>query len=103
MRKRTSKAILVGVLTLAMGVTTLFANVGESYAASSVKLNKTSRNILTRRSYDFDVEGAAKDAVITWKSSNEAIATVDKDGVVTGITKGNAKITCTVKDNGDEE
>ena len=98
--KKTAKAILVGVLTLAMGASTLFSGVGESYAASDLKLNKTSRNILTRRSYDFDVVGASDDAVITWKSSNEKIATVDQDGVVTGITKGEAKITCTVKDGG---
>ena len=98
--KKIAKAVLAGVLTLAVGAATLFAGVGESYAASDLKLNKTSRNILTRRSYDFDVVGASEDAVITWKSSDEKIATVDKDGVVTGITKGEAKITCTVKDGG---
>lgn len=99
--KKTAKVMLVGALTLAMSVTTLFSNVGESYAASELKLNKTSRNILTRRSYDFDVVGASEDAEITWKSSNEKVATVDKDGVVTGITKGEAKITCTIKDGGE--
>lgn len=99
--KRTAKVMLVGALTLAMSVTTLFSNVGESYAASELKLNKTSRNILTRRSYDFDVVGASEDAEITWKSSNEKVAAVDKDGVVTGITKGEAKITCTIKDGGE--
>lgn len=98
--KKIAKAVLAGVLTLAMSASTLFAGVGESYAASDLKLNKTSRNILTRRSYDFDVVGASEDAEITWKSSNEKVATVDKDGVVTGITKGNATITCTVKDGG---
>lgn len=98
--RKTKNVILVGALALAMGVTTLFSGVGESYAASDLKLNKTSRNILTRRSYDFDVVGASKDAVITWKSSDEKVATVDEDGVVTGITKGEAKITCTVKDGG---
>lgn len=99
--KKTAKVMLVGALTLAMSVTTLFSGVGESYAASELKLNKTSRNILTRRSYDFDVVGASADAEITWKSSNEKVATVDKDGVVTGITKGEAKITCTIKDGGE--
>ncbi len=102
-RKRTVKAILVAVLALAMGVTTLFSGVGETYAAGSAKLNKTSRNILTRHSYDFDVTGVSGDAVITWKSSNEKVATVDQDGVVTGITKGEAKITCTVVDGGETQ
>lgn len=98
MRNRLGKMVLAGALTLALGITALFSGTEKSYAASDVKLNKTSRNILSRRTYDFDVIGASEDAVITWKSSNEAIATVDNDGVVTGVTKGTAKITCTIKD-----
>ncbi|MBQ6173244.1 MAG: Ig-like domain-containing protein [Clostridia bacterium] len=36
---------------------------------------------------------------VTWTSSNEAVATVDRYGVVTGIAKGSAKITATAADN----
>lgn len=94
--KRAAKKVLIGALVAALGVTTLFSNTGSAYAAGEVKLNKTSRNILTRQTYDFDVTGAPSDAVITWKSSDDSIATVDKNGVVTGIKKGTATITCEV-------
>ena len=98
--KKVVKKALVGLLVLAMGVTTVFANAGNSYAAGEAKLNKTSRSILTRQSFDFDVTGAPSDASVTWKSSNEKVATVDKDGVVTGVTKGTATITCEITSGG---
>lgn len=94
--KRAAKNVLAGALVVALGVTTLFTNPGSSYAAGEAQLNKTSRNILTRHTYDFDVTGAPSDAVITWKSSDDSIATVDENGVVTGIKKGTATITCEV-------
>lgn len=37
---------------------------------------------------------------VTWSSSNESVATVDVDGVVTGITAGTAIITVTTEDGG---
>lgn len=94
--KKTVRGILVGALALAMGITVLFAGAGKSYAAGEAGLNKKSFNVLTRRTFDLDVKNAPKDAVVTWKSSNPAVAVVDEDGVVTGITKGETKIICEV-------
>lgn len=37
---------------------------------------------------------------LTWESSDESIATVDENGLVTGIGKGSATITVTTKDGG---
>lgn len=98
--KKVVRKAIVGLLVLAMGVTTVFANASNSYAAGEAKLNKTSRSILTRQSFDFDVTGAPSDASVIWKSSNEKVATVDKDGVVTGVTKGTATITCEITSGG---
>lgn len=98
--KKTVRGILVGAVALAMGITVLFAGAGKSYAAGEAGLNKTSFNVLTRRTFDLDVKNAPEDAVVTWKSSNPAVAVVDENGVVTGITKGEAKITCEVTVDG---
>ena len=38
-------------------------------------------------------------SVLVWSSSNERVATVDKEGIVTGVAKGSAKITATAADN----
>lgn len=35
---------------------------------------------------------------VTWESDNETIATVDENGLITAITKGNATIIATVTD-----
>ena len=45
----------------------------------------------------FTPESASVKAV-SWKSANEKIATVDENGVVTGVTRGNARITATTLD-----
>jgi uncharacterized protein YjdB len=42
----------------------------------------------------------AANTAVTWKSDRETIATVDKDGTVTGVAKGTAVITVTTADGG---
>ncbi len=42
----------------------------------------------------------AYNKAVTWKSSNTKVATVDSKGVVTGVGKGTATITCTTKAEG---
>ena len=37
---------------------------------------------------------------VTWTSENPSIATVDQNGVVTGVSNGTTKITCTTEDGG---
>lgn len=42
----------------------------------------------------------ATQTAVTWSSSNEAVATVTAEGVVTGVTEGTASITATVNGTG---
>lgn len=42
----------------------------------------------------------AENQVVTWTSSNEAIATVDSSGTITAVGVGNATITVTIEDGG---
>lgn len=44
---------------------------------------------------------SSEDALLTylWSSSDESIATVDEDGIVTAIGEGYCQITCTLKEN----
>ncbi|MDD5936190.1 MAG: sugar-binding protein, partial [Clostridiales bacterium] len=59
------------------------------------------RRILVDESYDFDIKNAPSQATYQWKSSNETVAKVDKDGVVTAVAAGYATITCKITSGDD--
>lgn len=58
-------------------------------SAASAKLNKTSLTLSTYHTYQLKVSNAKK---VKWSSSNDAIATVSSNGLVTANAAGNAKI-----------
>lgn len=59
---------------------------------ASVKVGKTvTLEADVNTNYDFEIGS------VVWKSSNESIATVDENGVVTGIAKGIATITASIE------
>lgn len=62
--------------------------------AASVKLNKTSATIYVGGTVKLTLSGSKN---TTWKSSNGAVATVNKWGTVTGKKAGKATITATNK------
>ena len=71
---------------------------------TSVTLNKKETTVPIKGSETLQAtinpNNTTDDKTLTWKSSNEKIATVDKSGKVTGISKGNCTITV-VTSNGE--
>ncbi|MCR4615099.1 MAG: Ig-like domain-containing protein [Clostridiales bacterium] len=75
----------------------------KTAAYDSIRLNETS--IVLRVSQTFKLEAAVtpegETVFLAWKSDNEAVAKVDKTGVVTAVSSGEANISVTVVDNPD--
>ena len=70
---------------------------------TEVKLNKTQTSILVGASETLVATVLPENATnqkVSWKSSNEAVATVDANGKVTGVKAGEATITVTTEDGG---
>lgn len=69
--------------------------------ATGVTLNRRSVSVQKDRTITltatFEPAGAASQNV-TWSSSDKSVATVNNNGVVTGVAPGNAKITVTTED-----
>ena len=69
--------------------------------ATGVTLNRRSVSVMKDRTITLtatvEPAGAASNNV-TWSSSDESVATVNNNGVVTGVAPGNAKITVTTED-----
>ncbi|MBS3967375.1 MAG: Ig-like domain-containing protein [Truepera sp.] len=67
-------------------------------AINSVTINEANQSIVVGGTFNFtatvDAVGGA-DPVVTWSSSDETVATVDTNGVVTGVAVGTATITAT--------
>ena len=75
----------------------------ETVAVSSVSLDKTTLDLPRLESYTLKATINPSDATnknVTWKSSDESIATVDANGKVTAVKVGKATITVTTVDGG---
>lgn len=77
------------VMILALAITLMPVN-----ANAAVKLNVTEKTIGVGESVVLKVEGTTKK--ITWKSSNKKVATVTKQGKVTGKKVGKASISAKI-------
>jgi uncharacterized protein YjdB len=92
--KRSLKKVLGIILTLALVVTLLPGNTAE--AATKPALNKNTSNVLIGKTYDFNIKYKIAGSTYRWTTSDKSVATVSKVGLVKGIKKGTAKITCTI-------
>ena len=76
---------------------------GESWTAptekiSDMKISAETASILKGNTFELTASvlpWTVTDRTVTWSSSDEAVATVDENGVVTGISTGTAVITAT--------
>ncbi|GHT68396.1 hypothetical protein FACS189452_07990 [Bacteroidia bacterium] len=97
--EKTSKAALLMCAVALAGMTGCSEE--EKGAVPAVILQETAVEIGVGNTYPAVawVEPANADQSVTWTSSNEAVATVDEDGLITGVASGKAIITVTSVSN----
>ncbi len=79
-----------------------FTIIRESHV-TGISVSPTSKSIKIGDSFSITptiTPGSATDKKVTWSSSNNAIASVDTTGKVTGLSTGTATITATTHDGG---
>lgn len=72
----------------------------EVYVIDGISLNTTNASIYTGSTLQLVLNTSNNFAPVTWKSSNPSVATVDKEGLVTGVSVGSSEITVTQTING---
>ena len=85
-----NKSAIIKAVTYRKGM--VLSNITESsiIISGTVSMNKTSERIAVGRTSQLL---ALTDETVTWRSSNNNVATVDQNGLVTAVTEGNATIT----------
>ena len=98
----TKSKLLTVTVALLLLVTMVFAAgctvngpTGTTKPSTAITLDKETLNLDADISEQLTVSGA--DEVI-WASDNEAVATVDENGTVTGVNAGTCKVTASTKD-----
>lgn len=92
---------IIMVRTEAGGVAYCQVNVTQPVA--SLMLNFSEKTIFKNTKFNLEVSitpSTASNLTVNWKTSNAKIASVTKNGEVTGLTGGTAIITCTTVDGG---
>ena len=87
------------VTALAKGNTIITVTVGETSASAAVHveevaLNQAEANLIVGKTLSLSVTGTTQS--ISWKSSDETVATVDDNGIVTAVKAGSAIIYASV-------
>lgn len=95
------------VLSIFVAFVLVFVSVGVSPVVSaaapkSITLSKTSKTVYVGQKYKLKVKAVTPkkaDTDVKWKTSDKKIATVDKNGNITGKKKGTVTITAVSKAN----
>lgn len=101
-----------GVITgVKAGTATITAQINDSIRAScvvtvtapeetkTITLEKTSLMLYVDGTYTMAATVSPAGTAYTWNTSDKAVATVDKNGVITGVKAGKATITAKIDDN----
>ena len=95
-------AVLV-VLVAACAAAVLLAGGDDDTQVSGVSLDRDSAILVVGGTTTLVATVSPSDASdqsVTWSSSDESVATVDEDGLVTGVSEGTATVTATTADGG---
>jgi uncharacterized protein YjdB len=98
---KSTKQFLSLLLSLALVITLILPS-HSANAAATPNLNLTAKTILTGDTFTLHIDHKPVTAKVTWNSSDKRIATVDKNGKVKGIGKGNATISCSIRTSKDK-
>jgi uncharacterized protein YjdB len=82
---------------------TATCNMSVENHVTSVALNSYILTIVSGNTYQLEATVLPADACdksVTWTSNNENVATVDSNGLVSGVTTGSATVTVTTVDGG---
>ena len=90
-----------GTVLIPAGTTSVRVILGQPVTVTSVTLDKSTLELVEEETAQLTatvLPENADDKTVTWTSSNETVATVDENGLVTAVGKGTATITVTTKD-----
>ncbi len=102
-----TKKLVLGILAAILLILIIFlllrncGKSGEDYKVSHISLSPTSFGLKIGEMMQVSaavLPSDAQDQRVTWSSSNSSVASVEQNGVVTGIAEGTATITATALD-----
>lgn len=92
------KRMILVILLLAM----ISLNVVNGVCKEKISLNKESIKVIEGKTYELSVKNTVEKSNIKWSSNDTKIAKVNKNGLVTGVSKGKTTISCTVSVEGKQ-